>query len=59
MLDFGITAIPQSKAQRLLMLENFLLDTQAKGRMAALIVDEAHKLSCEVDGRGAAAGQLR
>jgi general secretion pathway protein A len=48
MLDFGITAIPQSKAQRLLLLERFLLDLQAKGRIAALIVDEAHKLSREV-----------
>jgi general secretion pathway protein A len=48
MLDFGITTIPRSKAQRLLLLEKFLLDTQAKGRTAALIIDEAHKLSREV-----------
>jgi len=48
MLDFGITAIPRSKAQRLLLLEKFLLDTQAKGRTAALIIDEAHKLTREV-----------
>ena len=45
MLDFGIPSIPESKAQRLLLLEKFLLDTHAKGRTAALIVDEAHKLS--------------
>jgi general secretion pathway protein A len=48
MLDFGITPIPQSKAQRLLLLKEFLLDSQAKGRTAALIIDEAHKLSREV-----------
>jgi len=48
MLDFGITDIPQSKAQRLRLLEKFLLDAQAKDQIPVLIIDEAHKLSREV-----------
>ena len=47
MLDFGISNIPDSKARRLTILQAFLLETYRKGRIAALIVDEAHKLSIE------------
>lgn len=48
LLDFGVTDVPSSKAQRLWTLRNLLLDGQREGRVSALIVDEAHKLSPEV-----------
>jgi general secretion pathway protein A len=48
MLDFGITDIPASKAQRLWALQGFLLQAYRNNRTAILVVDEAHKLSAEV-----------
>lgn len=48
MLDFGLTEIPQSKAQRVHRLQQFLLEAHAAGEISALVVDEAHKLSPEV-----------
>src|SRR4051794_36808046 len=48
LLDFGITDVPPSKAQRLHMLGTLLLQGQREGKVSALIVDEAHKLSTEV-----------
>lgn len=48
MLDFGITDIPASKAQRLWALQGFLLEAYRKDRTAILVIDEAHKLSAEV-----------
>jgi len=48
MLDFGITEIPASKAQRLWVLQNFLLKAYRSERTAILAIDEAHKLSAEV-----------
>lgn len=45
MLNFGFRDVPASKAQRLKMLEEFLLRTDGQGRVLALIVDEAHQLS--------------
>jgi general secretion pathway protein A len=48
MLDFGITDIPQSKARRILKLQQFLLARRAADEISALVVDEAHKLSREV-----------
>src|SRR4051794_11139366 len=45
MLDFGITDISQSKAQRLYRLQDFLVRGYAAGRISTLVVDEAHKLS--------------
>jgi general secretion pathway protein A len=48
LLDFGIADVPSSKAQRLWKLQTLLLDGQAKGKVSALIIDEAHKLSPEV-----------
>ncbi len=44
LLDFGLSDIPVSKAQRLLRLQQFLIETHRQGRVAVLIVDEAHKL---------------
>jgi general secretion pathway protein A len=46
LLDFGFTNIPASKPQRIAALQSFLWHEQ--GRISALIVDEAHKLSLEV-----------
>lgn len=48
LLDFGVTDVPASKAQRLWKLKNLLLQGQREGKVSALIVDEAHKLSPEV-----------
>jgi general secretion pathway protein A len=45
LLDFGITDVPPSKAQRLLLLERLLLEGHAGGRISILAVDEAHKLT--------------
>jgi general secretion pathway protein A len=46
--DFGITEVPPSKAQRLTMLRSILLEAHRVGRVSVLVVDEAHKLSPEV-----------
>jgi general secretion pathway protein A len=48
LLDFGVREIPSSKAQRLWKLQNLLLQGQREGKVSALIIDEAHKLSPEV-----------
>jgi general secretion pathway protein A len=48
MLDFGFQEIPDSKAQRIVQFQAFLWKAQREGRITALIVDEAHKLSLEV-----------
>src|SRR5580692_2200523 len=48
MLDFGIRDIPGSKAQRLFLLQRFLLKTHREGKISVLVIDEAHKLSSEV-----------
>jgi len=47
LLGFGIREIPASKPQRLARLEKFLVQTQTDGKVAALIVDEAHKLNTD------------
>jgi general secretion pathway protein A len=48
LLDFGLTNIPASKPQRIAALQSFLWRGHEEGRISALIVDEAHKLSLEV-----------
>ena len=48
LLDFGIPEVPASKAQRLWVLQKFLLKGKTEGKVNVLIVDEAHKLSTEV-----------
>ena len=45
MFGFGIELVPESKAQRLRTLEAFLVKTSETGKLATLIVDEAHLLS--------------
>ena len=48
MLDFGFASVPASKAQRLVQLQEFLLRTREAGKIAVLVIDEAHKLSPSV-----------
>ncbi len=48
LLDFGITDVPSSKAQRLLKLQQLLLQADRQKKICALIIDEAHKLSPDV-----------
>ena len=48
LLDFGITSVPVSKAQRLTLLQQFLIEAAGKKQTAVLVVDEAHKLPPDV-----------
>ena len=48
LLDFGITDVPASKAQRLWKLQNFLVKSREEGKVNVLVVDEAHKLDYEL-----------
>jgi general secretion pathway protein A len=48
LFNFGMRDMPASKTQRLLKLEELLLETHRNRKTAVLIVDEAHKLSHEV-----------
>jgi len=48
LLDFGITTVPASKAQRLILLQQFLIEASEKKQTAVLVVDEAHKLPPDV-----------
>lgn len=48
LLEFGFPDIPASKAQRIAGLRSFLWRGNREGKITALIVDEAHKLSLEV-----------
>lgn len=48
LLDFGLTDIPASKAQRLVRLQQLLAELHGQRKVAVLVVDEAHNLSPEV-----------
>jgi general secretion pathway protein A len=48
LLQFGVTDVPSSKAQRILKLLHVIMEGQQEGKVSVLIVDEAHKLSPEV-----------
>ena len=48
LMDFGITDVPASKAQRISKMQKLLMDWHVQGKIAVLIVDEAHQLSPEV-----------
>lgn len=48
LLDFGMKDIPTSKAQRLTLLQQFLIEAYQEGQVAVLVVDEAHKLPLDV-----------
>lgn len=45
LLDFGISDVPMSKAQRLAKLHDLLIRNLHEGRVSLLAVDEAHALS--------------
>jgi len=42
--DFGITKVGESRAQRLIALNNFLIERQRDGQNSVLIIDEAQNL---------------
>jgi len=48
LLEFGVTDIPSNKGKRLWALQNLIFEGQQVGKVTALIVDEAQKLSPEV-----------
>ncbi len=48
LLGFRFSEIPDSKPRRLRKLEEFLVSTNESGKVAALIIDEAHKLTPEL-----------
>jgi len=48
LLGFGVTEIPSTKPQRLVKLQDRLLDLLTEGGIATLVIDEAHKLSPEL-----------
>jgi general secretion pathway protein A len=48
LLDFGVRDIPASKARRIWVLQDLLLRAEKEGKVSALIVDEAHKLSPDI-----------
>jgi len=45
LMDFGFADVPASKARRFLKFQEFLLRTSEQGKIAVLVVDEAHKIS--------------
>ena len=48
LLDFGMSDVPGSKAQRLWKLQEFLAQAARQQKVALLVIDEAHKLTPEV-----------
>ena len=48
LLDIGIDDVPESKARRMFRLGDLLSERHSEGKVSALIVDEAHKLTPEV-----------
>jgi type II secretory pathway predicted ATPase ExeA len=48
LLDFGVKDVPASKARRIWILQDLLLQAEKQGKVSALVVDEAHKLSPEI-----------
>jgi len=48
LLGFGFSDIPSSKAQRLMMLKQFLVEGFQNNQVSALVVDEAHNLHPDV-----------
>ncbi len=48
LLDFGFEEIPDSKSQRLMKLQQFLVRGHREGRTQVLIIDEAQKLTPEL-----------
>jgi general secretion pathway protein A len=47
LLDFGLPEIPETKSQRIVKLQELLVDLRLRGIAPVLMVDEAHTLSPE------------
>ena len=47
LMDFGVTDVPKTKAQKIIKLQEFLLELRLQGIAPVLVVDEAHTLSYE------------
>jgi general secretion pathway protein A len=47
LLDFGLTEVPATKSQRIVKLQELLMDLRHRGIAPVLMVDEAHTLSPE------------
>ncbi len=47
LLDFGLTEVPATKSQRIVKLQELLVDLRVQGIAPVLMVDEAHTLSPE------------
>jgi general secretion pathway protein A len=47
LLGFGVAEVPASKPQRLLLLERLVEEAKTKGRVSAVVIDEAQNLSVE------------
>jgi general secretion pathway protein A len=47
LIDFGVADIPATKAQRIIKLQDVLLEMRLQGIAPVLVVDEAHTLSVE------------
>jgi general secretion pathway protein A len=45
---FGLHSASSNKARQLLSFQNFLIESRNSGRVCALVVDEAHKLSARL-----------
>jgi general secretion pathway protein A len=48
LMDFGIADVPVDKAGCIAKLQEFLISRRSEGRLAVLVVDEAHKLALDV-----------
>ena len=48
MMDFGIASPPNSKAKRLTLLAQTLIDAHNAGKTAVLFIDEAHRLTYDL-----------
>lgn len=48
LINFGMRNIPASKAARLTLLNDFLIDAHQRRQVTMLVVDEAHKLPLDV-----------
>jgi general secretion pathway protein A len=48
LMGFGVAEVPAGKPQRLAKLQELLLQAEARNKICALVVDEAHKLSPEI-----------
>ena len=46
--DFGVASLPHDKAGLLAAMQEVLVERRRQGRLAVLVVDEAHKLTLEV-----------